>query len=169
MNELPHISQIGIVVKDLSAAIDNFSHFAGISPWNLYTNSAPPLKCIYHGHPANYKVRVAVAKSGQVQTELIEYLEGDTIHRDFLTSGRHGVEHIGIFVPDLDKALMSYTKLGIGILQQVEGLGLSRDGRFAYLDTEQLFGTILELIQSPSQATPPEGIYPLPYEPKQKD
>jgi hypothetical protein len=156
----PPISQIGIVVRDLESAMEDFCYKAGIRPWNIYTNSAPPLRCVYHGHPSSYTVRVAVAKSGQMQIELIEYLEGDSIHRDFLDSKRTGVEHLGIFVPDLEAALKPYKDMGVGILQQVEGFGSSKDGRFAYLDSEPYFGTILELIQRPSIPTPPERNYP---------
>ena len=95
-----------------------------------------------------------------MQLELIEYISGDTIHRDFLASGRQGVEHMGIYVPNLEQALQPYLAMGIGIMQQAEGLGVKGDGSYAYLDTESIFGTILELIQSSSQAMPPERIYP---------
>ncbi len=101
-----------------------------------------------------------MARSGSVQVELIEYIEGDTIHRDFLASGREGLEHVGVFVANLDEELDRYRNMGIGILQQVEGLGLKGDGRYAYLDTEPILGTILELIQRSSQPRPPELIYP---------
>lgn len=153
------VNQVSSVVKDLEAAMDNYWHTAGIGPWNVYTNSAPPLRCFYHGHPSNYKVRVAIARSGEVQMELIEYLEGESIHRDFINSGRTGLEHVGTFVADLDQALEPYQAMGIAILQQGAGLGLSGDGRYAYLDTEPILGTILELIQSATQASLPEQIY----------
>ena len=155
------IGQVSSVVKNLETAIAGYMHTAGIGPWNIYTNSAPPLYCLYHGSPANYKVRVAIARSDQVQVELIEYLEGDSIHRDFLASGRQGLEHVGVFVPDLEEALKPYLETGIGILQQGAGLGLSGDGRYAYLDTEIMIGTILELIQPASQAAAPESNYPM--------
>lgn len=109
-----------------------------------------------------------MAISGQVQVELIEYIEGDTIHRDFLASGREGIEHVGIFVHNLDEAVDQYRKMGIGILQQVYGLGLNGDGGYAYLDTEPILGIILELIQNPSQPRPPDQIYPSPDTPNKR-
>jgi methylmalonyl-CoA/ethylmalonyl-CoA epimerase len=157
------IGQVSSVVKNLETAMDGFMQTTGIGPWNIYTNSAPPLRCIYHGHPANYKVRVAIARWGQVQMELIEYLEGDSIHRDFLASGHGGVEHIGVFVPNLEEALKPYLDMGVEILQQGAGLGLIGDGCYAYLDTEKMIGTILELIQPASQPAAPERIYPMKY------
>jgi hypothetical protein len=154
------ISQVGVVVRDLEAAMENYWRTAGIGPWNVYTAGAPPLRCTYHGHPASYKVRLATATAGPVHMELIEYISGDTIHRDFVASGREGVEHVGIYVQDLDQALKPYLDLGIDILQRADGMGVTGDGRYAYLDTESILGTILELIQSSSQPTPPESIYP---------
>lgn len=163
------INQIGIVVKNLEEAMEGYWRTAGIGPWNIYTTGAPPLSSKYHGRPANYKIRLATAKSGILQIELIEYISGDTIHGDFLASGRAGVEHLGIYVPDLDLALQPYQEKGVGILQQADGMGLKGDGRYAYLDTEPILGTILELIQSSSQPIPPERVYPEIYEPKRKD
>ena len=157
------IGQISSVVKNLEIAINGYMRMAGIGPWSIYTNSAPPLVCFYHGRPANYKVRVAIARSDQVQMELIEYIEGESIHRDFLAVGRAGVEHVGVFVPDLEEALKPYIDAGIAVLQQGAGLGLSGDGCYAYLDTEKMIGTILELIQPASQAAHPERIYPMIY------
>jgi hypothetical protein len=158
-----------LVVKNLEKAMESYWHTSGIGPWSVYTTGAPPLHCIYHGHPANYQVRLATAKWGPVQMELIEYLSGDTIHRDFLASGREGVEHFGIYVMDLEEALRPYREMGIGILQQADGLGLKGDGRYAYLDTEKHLGTILELIQSSSQPMPPEKIYPETIQPQRKE
>jgi hypothetical protein len=92
--------------------------------------------------------------------ELIQYLSGETIHGDFFNSGRVGVEHVGIYVSNLQEALKPYIENGIGILQSAEGMGLKGDGCYAYLDTESIMGTILELIQSSSQPVPPESVYP---------
>ncbi len=154
------IAQVGMVVKDLDAAMGALFHTAGIAPWRIVTTGAPPLTCLYHGRPAEYQVRLATAQSGSLQMELIQYISGETIHRDFLRSGRTGLEHLGIFVPDLESALQPYLEKGIGILQIGRGMGVHADGCYAYLDTEPIFGTILELIQSASQPVPPERVYP---------
>ena len=154
------IGQVGIVVKDLDVAMESYWRIAGIGPWNIFTTGAPPLSCLYHGQAASYKVRLATARSGSLQMELIEYISGDTIHRDFLASGQVGVEHVGIYVPDLEQALQHYQARNIGILQRADGMGMTGDGRYAYLDTKSILGTILELIQSSSQPAAPERIYP---------
>lgn len=162
------IGQIGIVVKNLDVAMESYWRIAGIGPWKIFTTGAPPLNCLYHGQPANYKIRLATARSGALQMELIEYISGDTIHRDFLASGRVGIEHVGIYVPDLEQALQPYQARNIGILQRADGMGMTGDGRYAYLDTELILGTVLELIQSSSQSSAPERIYPAIYYPNER-
>ncbi len=154
------ISQVGMVVKDLQAVMEAFYRADGIAPWRIVTTGAPPLTCLYHGRLAEYQIKLATAQSGPMQLELIQYVSGDTIHRDFLEAGRTGLEHVGIFVPDLEKALQPYLDRGIGLLQTGKGMGVQGDGCYAYLDTEPIFGTILELIQSASQPVPPERVYP---------
>lgn len=154
------IAQVGMVVKDLDAVMEAFYRTDGIGPWRIVTTGAPPLTCLYHGRPAEYQIKLATAQSGSMQLELIQYISGDTIHRDFLKAGRVGLEHLGIFVPDLEKALQPYLQNGIDILQVGKGMGVKGDGCYAYLDTERIFGTILELIQSASQPVPPERVYP---------
>jgi hypothetical protein len=157
------IGQVALVVKDLDAAVENYWRTAGIGPWQIYETGAPPLRCIYQGRSARYKILLATANSGPVQMELIQYISGDTVHRDFLASGKLGLEHVGIFVPDLDEALRHYLGMGIQVLQRADGLGVKGDGSYAYLDTESILGTMLELIQSSSEPMPPNRIYPMLY------
>jgi hypothetical protein len=141
--------------------MEHYWHTLGIGPWRVSTNSSPPLRNItYHGRPATYRVRLAVNRSESMVLELIEYLEGDSIHRDFLETHGEGVEHVGIYVPSLDEPPARLQRQGIAVLQSAEGLGASGDGRYVYLDTRSTLGTILELIQAPTQRFPPESTYP---------
>lgn len=158
---LGRIGQLGIVVRDIKASMEHYWHALGIGPWKAYTNSAPPLRNVtYYGRPAAYRVRVALAQTESVVVELIEYLEGDSIHRDFLATHGEGVEHVGIYVPDLDAAMARLRSQDLTVLQSAEGLGASGDGRYAYLDTRAALGTVLELIQAPSRRVAPELTYP---------
>jgi methylmalonyl-CoA/ethylmalonyl-CoA epimerase len=158
---LGRVGQIGIVVRDIRASIEAYWRTLGIGPWKVYTNGPPPLRNVtYYGRPASYRVRVALAHTETGVVELIQYLEGDSIHRDFLATHGEGVEHLGIYVPNLDEALAPYRSQGLTVLQSADGLGMSGDGRYVYLDTRSSMGTILELIQTPTQRATPELTYP---------
>ena len=164
--ELPHlglsrVGQVGIVVRNIKASMEHYWHLLGIGPWKVYTNGPPPLRNVtYYGRPASYRVRVALAHTESVVVELIEYLEGDSIHRDFLATHGEGVEHVGVYVSNLEEPLARMRSQGVTVLQSADGLGAIGDGRYAYLDTRSSLGTILELIQAPSQRVAPELTYP---------
>jgi 4-hydroxyphenylpyruvate dioxygenase-like putative hemolysin len=103
---------------------------------------------------------VALAQTEAAVVELIEYLSGDTIHREFLAEHGEGIEHIGVYVPSLDEPLARLRSRGLTILQSGDGLGSSGDGRYVYLDTRSTLGVVLELIQVPTQRAEPEFTYP---------
>jgi hypothetical protein len=42
------------------------------------------------------------------------------------------------------------------------GYGLDGDGHFAYLDTEEIFGITLELMERPKRRRAPRKIFPEP-------
>jgi methylmalonyl-CoA/ethylmalonyl-CoA epimerase len=158
--DLTRIDQVGFLVPDLQAAMEGYWRAFGIGPWRVYTNSAPPLRCMYRGEPTSYTMKVALANSGPLVIELLQYVDGDTVHREFLESGRQGLEHLGIYVPNLEEALEILSKRGIGVLQSGWGIGARGDGGYAFLDTESTLGAIMEVIQAPSERVPPEQLYP---------
>ncbi len=155
---LGRVGQLGIVVRDLQASMEHYWRVLGIGPWKVFTNCPP--RVTYHGRPASYRVRVALAHTESMVYELIQYLEGDSIHRDFLAAQGEGIEHVGIYVPTLDEPLARLQSQGVSVLQSADGLGAKGDGRYAYLDTRSALGVVLELIQAPSQRVAPELTYP---------
>jgi methylmalonyl-CoA/ethylmalonyl-CoA epimerase len=157
---LTHIDQVCIVVRDIQAAMERYWRTMGIGPWKVRTSGAPPMTATYHGRPSSYKAKIAMAQAGSVILELVQHLEGESIYRDFLEERGERVHHFGIYVPNLDEALAPFLARGVAILQSGDGSGSKRDGRFAYLDTEATLGTILEVIQAPSERPAPEQVYP---------
>lgn len=157
---LTHIDQVCVIVGNLQAAMKRYWETMGIGPWKVRTSSSPPYRSLYHGRPHHYVARLAMAQAGSVVVELVQPLEGESIYHDFLAQRGENVHHFGIYVPDLDEALAPFLAMGLPILQSAEGTGLKGDGRFAYLGTEAILGTVLELIQAPSDRAAPEQIYP---------
>lgn len=155
--------QIGIVVKDLDAAVEHYWNVLGIGPWHFYTYGAPLVKRMsYRGRPAKYLMRIAVASHGPLRIELIQPLEGETVYAEFVRDHGYGIHHLGFVVPDIRKALEEAASAGLEMTMDGSGFGLDGDGRYAYLDTENLFGTTFELIERPKRRVTPEKIYPQP-------
>jgi hypothetical protein len=155
------IAQIGMVVKDLDQMVEEYWKTFNIGPWHFYTYGRPLLKQMsYHGQPADYKMRLALSNFGPMRIELIEVKEGSTVYADFIRSHGYGVQHLGLLVENMQESLAQAKAAGIEMIMDGSGFGLDGDGHYAYLDTEDRFGIMLELIQRPKGRVAPEKIYP---------
>ena len=155
------VAQIGFVVKDLEAAVEQYSTLFGVGPWHLYTYGKPLVKKMsYRGKPAEYRMRIALANIGPLRIELIQPLEGDSVYSEFVRDHGYGIHHLGILVKDMGKALEQARLAGIGMTMDGSGFGLDGDGHYAYLDTEGPLSTTLELIERPKGRMAPEKVFP---------
>jgi len=155
------VAQIGVVVKDLDAAVEQYWKLFGIGPWQFYTYGKPLVKeMTYRGRPVEYRMRIALANAGPLRIELIQPLEGDTVYAEFVRDHGYGIHHLGILVPDMKAALDQAAQAGVAMTMDGAGFGLDGDGHYAYLDTEERIATTVELIERPKGRMPPEKIYP---------
>jgi methylmalonyl-CoA/ethylmalonyl-CoA epimerase len=155
------IAQIAFVVKDLEKTVENFYHIFGVGPWSFYTYKKPLLKEMNrNGKPTEYSMRIALANIGPMRIELIEQQTGDTVYQEFIDKHNYGIQHLGIVVDDIEEALESAKKANLKVTMDGSGFGLDGDGKYAYLDTEELIGTTLELISRPKNRVEPEKVYP---------
>lgn len=155
------VSQIAILVKDLDQTVENYWKKLGVGPWNIYTYQKPLVKQMsYYGQPADYKMRVALANLGQVQLELIEIKEGDTIYADFVKEHGYGLHHVQFLIDNLQSTLAEVEAAGLKIIQDGSGFGLDGDGYYGYLDTGDQYGVTIELVSRPKRRILPESVYP---------
>ena len=158
---ITNVVQVCLVVKDLDRTVEKFWKCFGIGPWHLYTYGKPLVKRMTrHGKPCEYKMRVALANIGQLRIELIEPLEGDTVYQEFVEKHGYGVHHLGVLVENMEQSLRDAEAAGFHMTQDGAGFGPDDDGHYAYLDTEDLIGTTIELVERPKRRNPPEKIYP---------
>jgi methylmalonyl-CoA/ethylmalonyl-CoA epimerase len=155
------VAQIGFVVRDLDAAVEQYWKLFGIGPWHFYTYGPPLVKKMsYHGRPAEYSMRIALSNIGPLRIELIEPLGGDTVYAEFVREHGYGIHHLGLLVENMGEALACASEAGLQMTMDGAGFGKDGDGHYAYLETEALIGTTLELIERPKGRVPPEKVYP---------
>ena len=155
------IPQIGFIVANLEETVENYWNVFGIGPWDFYTYEKPFMKKMsYMGKDADYSMRIALSYLGSTRIELIEIKEGNSIYKDFVEKRGYGVQHLGILVDDIQKVMAQAESMGISVIQDGMGFGLDGDGHFAYLDTEEEFGIVFELIERPKGRKDPEKTYP---------
>ena len=103
----------------------------------------------FRGDPTEMDWDIVVGYSGRVQVELIRvHRAGPNIYHEVLGRDGSGFHHLGVVVRDFDSRLQRATDGGIGVLQD-GGITFAGGGkcRFAYLDTMDRLGFILELIE----------------------
>jgi hypothetical protein len=155
------INQVALVVEDLDAAVRRYWERFGIGPWRIYTYQAPLLKQMtYRGRPHDYRMRLALAQMGDVMIELIQPLSDENVYTEHLRRKGPGLHHVGIVVPSVDEAVADAERSGFRVLQGGRGHGLRGDGAFAYMDTEDVLGMIVEFIEFPKERVAPEAVYP---------
>ena len=137
------IMQNGFVVPDWRAAAEHWAHTLGVGPF-FVVEHVEFAECRFRGEPVEIDMSVAIAYSGDYQIELVQqHNDAASIYTEFLASNAPGLQHVGTLVDDLDQALDSI-KLRSKIIQD----GVTAAGqRFAYVDTVQHNGTMLELIE----------------------
>ena len=143
--KLPGVGQIGYVVRDMDTALVTYRDTFGIGLWMLLEERPEP--CVECGRQVNPVLRIALAYAGPVQMELLQVVEGESFHLDHVRESEGGLHHLGFMVRDLDRRLDAAREAGIAILQRgtIRETGLTID--YAYLDTADLAGVVLELIQ----------------------
>ena len=158
---LPDIAHICIIVPDLERAVKNYWERFGVGPWHFYTYGKPLVRRMTrHGKPAEYTMKVALSYIGKMRIELIEPLEGDTVYAEFVEKHGYGVHHLGVLTGNMEASLQEASRCGLEMTQDGAGFGPDGDGHYAYLDTEELLGTTIELIERPKRRNPPDKIYP---------
>jgi len=155
------ITQVAIIVPDLEKAVENYYQIFGIGLWHFYTYARPLVSHMtYRGEPADYSMRIALSYFGETRIELIEPGDGQSIYADFVLEHGYGPHHYGLLVDDMQEALAEAEGAGFSVIMDGSGFGPDGDGHYAYLDTEEKLGVILELIQRPKRRHPPEKVYP---------
>ena len=132
------VDQVGIVVRNADDSVKEYEKYFGEGSFAVFEGEQPAI--LGDGREIMIKGRLAFAQLGDVQVELIQILEGPSIHVDFLEQNGEGIHHVGIYTPTFDKDLEGFQNKGIGILQQGTGIR-----RYAYMDTKPF---ILELIEA---------------------
>lgn len=138
---LPQKLHICVVVKDIDKTTQLLSSTFAIGPWDINERRYPKEQVLVGKGPFSY--RVAFAALGPIELELIEVVEGNTIHADFLNTRGEGLHHIGFRVPDLQETVTALQQRGIDVVQSA-----FREGsRYAYMDPAKLGGIMFEFVE----------------------
>jgi Glyoxalase/Bleomycin resistance protein/Dioxygenase superfamily len=144
---LPRVGQLGFVVNSIEKSLPYYASFYNIDSW--FQPNYTEREAQIGGTPANLEADLIVGFSGTTQIELIETRgqEGNPYQRHLAKNGE-GLHHVGFYVHNFDSRSRAMSELGLEVLMagrfKMAGGGVAR---FAYFNTAQLCGIILELIE----------------------
>jgi len=150
--------QVSIVVPDLDEAMRTYVDGYGIGPWHVYEFNPGNVDGMHErGRPVERSWRLAIAQVGEVQWELVQPLDDDSVYAKFLAEHGPGVHHVGVAVPDYERTLAELNGRGHEVL-----LGGTYNGvTFAYLSTGRDLGIVTEIFDgAPGEGQQPDAVYP---------
>ena len=137
--KVSQINQVAIAVKDLQMVAENYWNILGIGPWEIYDWEEPLVHDrTYHGRPAWAREKLAKARAGEVELELVQPVEGDSIYQDFLTERGEGLDHLKFAVDDVHKTVEILAKQGFANLQSGRVGSPEYNAAYAYIDIKPL-------------------------------
>jgi methylmalonyl-CoA/ethylmalonyl-CoA epimerase len=139
---LPPADQLGFVVRDLEAAMAAYGPLFG--PFHTLDGSVK--QADYRGRKADVDLKIAFGRSGSLEIELIEWVAGESPHREAIEAGREGMHHIRFRVDDVDAWIPKLHAIGY---RSAWYKRWSADTTFAYLERAG-DPTWIELLQMPS-------------------
>ncbi len=125
------IDQVGVVTADMDRTVEFFKEKFGID------------FVVFETEQERGRIKIGLTNLGEAQLELIQPLEGETIHAQFLKRKGEGLHHIGFFVKNLDEKVRAAREKGMEVIERGEIAGV----KYAYLDTEKDIGITLEFIE----------------------
>ncbi len=106
---LPPCCQVGFVYPNLEDAIALYEPLFGefkIVEYGEVEGAS------FRGKMSSYQIRMGIGYSGDLELELIEWVSGETPHKEFIQAGRSGMHHLSFTVPDLDAVVESAVAIG---------------------------------------------------------
>ena len=85
------------------------------------------------------------------QYELVEPLDGPSIHADWLAERGEGFHHVGYIVDSLAAVTAEMEAAGHPAIARIHSFGAAGDGAAAYYDTADSLGFLVEAVEPPSE------------------
>ncbi len=140
--KLPPVYQLGYVVRDIEKTCAFYEATYGVGPFTVIPEVDMD-GAILRGTPVETRIKVAFAKSANVEIEFIQPLHGKNLYTEFLDAKGDGIHHLGFVVDDMNSWKAQFAARGFEPVFHRD-MGVME---FAYFDTSAVGGLMLELLQ----------------------
>ncbi len=145
------LRHVGIPVRDLDKSINDYQSLgiASFQPEFVIDSSRFAEYLVYGKTPDPVvKTRVAMGQVGPLSVELLQPLQGETVHKELLEKTGEGIGHIAYTVDDLEEETAKLVEKGFPVILSIIRSGQTRRSA-VYIDTRSRFSNlIIELIQA---------------------
>ncbi len=145
--------QIAFVVRDLERAAREFDARLAAGPWRGWVFGPHGEGREYRGTPAEWTLKLAL-NNRSPQYELIEPLDGPSIHADWLAERGEGFQHVAYVVESVAAVTAEMEAAGHPAIARIHSFGAAGDGVAAYYDTADALGFLVEVVEPPSEMPP---------------
>ncbi|MFX0004382.1 MAG: VOC family protein [Candidatus Hodarchaeota archaeon] len=139
------VDQLGFVYKDIVKQAKIMENTFGFSKFIFGDPRSSIIQ--YRGRKSQITRQLAFSRLMGTQIELIKWINGDCLFKEFLDQGKEGLHHIAFYIENTDYYIKEFEKSGIGMLQA----GESFNTRVTYMDTEKDLGFFVELLEIPDR------------------
>ncbi len=134
-------NQLGYVYKDIEKPAQSMEKFLGASKFIIF--DPIEISITHHGVKKKITMKSGFGRIFDTEIELLQPVEGDSIYTEFLDEGREGLHHISYNVENMSAYINEFKKQGIKVMQW----GIIIKLVYVYLDTENIFNTIIEFTE----------------------
>ncbi len=145
------LRHVGIPVRDLDKSREDYRSL-GIDSFQqeFVIDSSKFAEYLVYGKTPDpiVRTRVAMGRVGPLGVELLQPLQGETVHKELLEKTGEGIGHIAYTVDDLEAETAKMVEKGFPVILSIIPRGKTRRSA-VYLDTRSKFSNlIIELIQA---------------------
>lgn len=139
--------QVAIIVRDAEASAKKWADLLGVEvPKAGVSEPATTALTKYRGKPTEGRVKMIFFELENLSLELLEPVGGPSVWREVLEEKGECIHHIAFQVEGMDGQIANLEKKGMPLIQRgrwTEG----GSGCYAYFDSEEQLGVILELLE----------------------
>jgi methylmalonyl-CoA/ethylmalonyl-CoA epimerase len=140
--------QVAVIVRDAEETAKRWADLLGVEvPKAVVSEPAATAKTVYRGRATEARVKMVFFELENLSLELLEPVGGPSVWREVLDEKGECVHHVAFGVKGMDEHILNIEKKGMALTQiglWTEGSG----GCYAYFDSEEELGVILELLEN---------------------
>ncbi len=140
--------QVAVIVESIEKTAEKYKNVFG---WE-YVNSVHMTAKegdTYYGKPGEFEATLAFYRFANIEVEIIQPTEKESIWKDHLDKYGEGMHHLLFDVPDFDAAVKALQDQGM-VLAQAGQAGRYPGAQWAYFDAREQLGYFIEIF-NPTQ------------------